>query len=294
MNEAKSLDQFYTKQEVANNCVKIFKRALSGLRYELSDVTFLEPSAGTGAFLRALSPEDRWLAGDLEPKFPGVVKNDFFESSLILPKKENVVVLGNPPFGKRSKLALSFLKKSLEISETVGFILPLQFRKYITQRALPDSTRLIVDEDCPKNSFVFAGKPYDVRCCFQVWTSRESSHLDLRIRSAPPTNHPDFTTWIYNATKEAETAFDEDWELVVRRQGWGSFKPQLRKDNPELSKKVQWIFIKPHSEEAKKNLLSLDYEAIARKNTSVLGFGKADLVKEYTKKFGRKFRRGLF
>ncbi|MCE8163746.1 MAG: hypothetical protein I3273_05795 [Candidatus Moeniiplasma glomeromycotorum] len=45
-------------------------------------------------------------------------------------KKNNYVVLGNPPFGKKGKLALNFVNKAAKYIDTIGFILPLTFRRW--------------------------------------------------------------------------------------------------------------------------------------------------------------------
>jgi len=293
MGKAKELDQFYTRPEVSRACVKQLKQILPKLDYGES-ITFIEPSAGTGSFLKALEPTDKWVAGDLEPKFPGVQERNFLVDTLeVTVPREERVIFGNPPFGKKAALALEFIERGFDYADTVAFVLPIQLRKYITQKRLREDARLVYDELTPEVSFEFNGKPYEVRCVFQVWTLRnplddkgESLLPDLRRRTAPPTKHPDFEAWIYNATPQAEKVFMSDWEFVILRQGWGDFTPKLRNENPELSKKIQWIFVKPLTEQARKNLLSIDYEELAKRNTSVRGFGKADLVDEYTRLFG--------
>lgn len=295
MKNAKELDQFYTNPAIAVDTVRKMKTVLRDLDYHKP--AFLEPSAGAGAFLKALAPDDIWYAGDLEPAYEGVLEKNFLEDSIpVNHARDELVVFGNPPFGKRAQLAIDFLNKSFSYSDTVAFILPLQFRKYATQRKINSLAQLVYDEICPSDSFIFKGKPYDVRCSFQIWTLKENSLKNLRMLTAPPTNHPDFSAWIYNATKEAEVAFDQDWEYAVRRQGWGSFEIISRAESVNLSRKIQWMLIKPLNEEARKNILSIDYESLAKRNTSVMGFGKADLVDEYTKLFGnkQKLETGLF
>src|SRR5690606_29926868 len=122
--------------------------------------------------LKALDPADKWVAGDLEPYYPGVVEANFLEDLLPAPHRDETIVFGNPPFGKKSKLALDFVDRSFLYSDTVAFILPVQFRKYMTQRQINGDAKLVYDELSPENSFVFNGKDYDVRCCFQIWTLR--------------------------------------------------------------------------------------------------------------------------
>lgn len=46
------------------------------------------------------------------------------------------------------------------------------------------------------------------------------------------------------------------------------------------------MFFTASTPEVKEKLLSIDYNALGEKNTSVRGFGKADIVEEYTRLFG--------
>lgn len=288
MSSAKILDQFYTSPALAEACTAKLLEVLPHLGYTRK-LAFLEPSAGTGAFITPLvSRSLSWFAGDLEPKYPGVLKKDFLDEEFkALPSREELVTLGNPPFGKKSKLALEFLARSFDYCDTVAFVLPLQFQKYGTQRLIHPGARLVYDEVCPEKSFIFKGEDYSVRCVFQIWTLRESNLKNQRILTRPPTNHPDFDAWIYNATEDSKRFFSMPWEIAIRRQGWEGFTPTLREDLTEpLSDRIQWILLKPRNDEVRKKLLEIDYETLANRNTSVRGFGKADLVEEYKRLYG--------
>ena len=50
----------------------------------------------------------------------------------------------------------------------------------------------------------------------------------------------------------------------------------------QLCKKQQFFFIKPLSAEAEKLILSMDFNALAERNTATPGFGKGDFVSYYT------------
>jgi hypothetical protein len=146
--------------------------------------------------------------GDLEPKFPGVLQKNFLTDSFpTLPPPEGLIVLGNPPFGKKSTLAISFVEKSFQYSDTVAFILPVQFKKWGTQKQLRWNAKLILDEACPSDSFLHNGKPYDVRCTFQIWTLKDTELPNLRLLTAPAIAHPSFTMKTYNCTSAYEYIF---------------------------------------------------------------------------------------
>jgi len=291
-NQEKGFDQFYTKDAVAEECladlVDILDQA-SG--YNLDGVCFLEPSAGGGAFLRALEKANykKYYACDIDPKDSKIVKRDFLNGDISseLPGKESVVVIGNPPFGRRARMAAAFINKALEYTDTVAFILPLQFQKYSAQNKLIESARLVFDKTLTPESFVFNGKPYVVRCCFQVWTNRDFG-TDIRLRNPPITKHQDFEMWQYNNTREAEKYFDKakyQWDFAIPRQGYKDYS--LRVTDPEMmDRHTQWIFFKAKNDEIKRRLLSIDYDKLSHKNISIPGFGKADVITEYEELFG--------
>lgn len=289
MNKAKELDQFFTKPDVA---LTVVQKLIDEVSFNIEDFYFIEPSAGAGSFIDAtkVALPNPYITGyDIDPqrediKYKNFLTDEFSEIEHI--PYDQTFFIGNPPFGKKASLAIEFINRSLELGGYCGFILPLTLRRYFTQKLIDEKASLIVDFDLDTNIFTFQGKEYPVRCCFQLWTKVETDMPNLRRLTAPKRNHPDFDSWIYNATKNAEKFFNEDWEIAILRQGWGDFTPILKESNTELSKKKQWILIKPQNEEVKNRLLSIDYKKLAEGNTSVRGFGKADLVEEYERIFG--------
>ena len=120
------LDQFFTRSDIAQLC---YERLTNFMRADGADpeaVTFLEPSAGRGAF-SSLLPEGRTVALDIMPQAPGVMEADFL-SWKPTPSDLPVVVIGNPPFGYRAWLALEFLNHAAQFADYVGFILPMAFQ----------------------------------------------------------------------------------------------------------------------------------------------------------------------
>lgn len=274
---ARDLDKFYTKDEVAEECLQIFLEVLAKDEIDFKKFAFLEPSAGGGAFLRALDKKGlSWVAGDIEPEADGILEVDFLEELFELSKP--ALVIGNPPFGKKAALAIKFIERSFQYSNYVGFILPVQFQKFLTQKKLPQELQLIHSHKLPESSFTLNGKNVQVRCVFQVW-AKESSLEDFRIRNAPPTSHPDFELLTYNCTEQTRWMFESDYDFAVLRQGWGDFKPKF--PGTELNRSKQWMFFKASDETVLKRLLSLDFEKLSEGNTSVRGFGKAEVVEEY-------------
>src|SRR5439155_22611937 len=83
-------------------------------------------------------------------------------------KRNNYAVIGNPPFGKKGKLALEFINKVAKYIDTIGFILPLTFRRWSVQSKLNKDLQLIYDINLETNSFLVDNKIYSLNTCFQI------------------------------------------------------------------------------------------------------------------------------
>lgn len=155
------LDRFYTKDEVAKDCIAAL------LPYCKEGDLFVEPSAGGGAFFRQL-PEHK-IGVDLCPAVEGVVQSDWL--SYEVPK--NCVVVGNPPFGTRNSLTKAFIKHSLPFAKVIAFILPSVYRKETMQKVFPAGWGLLHSHNLLDNSFLLDGRDYHVPCVFQVWGKKD-------------------------------------------------------------------------------------------------------------------------
>lgn len=215
-----NLYQFYTKPTVAKDCFELLAD-----RVNIGKYAFVEPSAGDGAFYK-LMPNNRRHGIDLEPKCDGVVKQDFFNYKYV--GTPRVIMLGNPPFGKNSSLAVKFFNHSASMPEVdvIAFIVPKTFRKASLQNKLSMHFRLDKDVDLDDNSFMRDGKPYNVPSCFQVWKRTTNPRTPYKV----DLNNPWFTF-----------AKKKDAELAIRRVGG---KTGSCTDNIETCKSHSFHFIK--------------------------------------------------
>lgn len=216
------------------------------------------------------------------PENEKIKQMDFLQFS---PSRKNYITIGNPPFGKRSKLAIEFFNYAAAFSKVIAFILPVSFMKWSVQKELSQDFHLFDYFYLPENSFTSVGEEYSIRCVFQIWT-KERIKNDLRLKKAPPTSHPDFFLWQYNATEEAKKYIDEDWEYAVYRQGYKDYNILFTKDNysqikEKMNNNIQFFFMKPRTEAAKNFILHADFTALAARNTATPGFGKADFISYY-------------
>ena len=162
-------DQFYTSDVVAKQCVQWIITAVSAD----GDYLWIEPSAGTGAFLRQLPPEFTKIGLDIDPKRDDIIKQDYLTWQATTHPKKGIIVFGNPPFGRQSSLAKAFIAKSCSFANIIAFILPKSFTKPSMYNAFHPRFHMIFNEELDKNAFIINGSTkYDVPCVFQIWEKK--------------------------------------------------------------------------------------------------------------------------
>ena len=281
------LGQFYTKSEVAGACWAHFTNTLSTLNRNLSDLFFLEPAAGTGAFYKLL-PSKKRFGIDLVPKCDDVKLQDFFKLTDLPSALQDTVVIGNPPFGKRGKLAIAFFNHAAHLADTIAFIVPVTFRKFTTHKRLDPDMRFISKLPLPRDAFhLGTGKSYAVNTEFQIWTRLASNHQDMRQYKPLPIQHQDFQMWQYNNTPDALKVFQNPFDFAVPCQGWQDYS-RRETDKRQCERNKQWILLKAKNPTILARLMEINYEHLAQEcATAVPGFRKGDLVKVYTEHYGK-------
>jgi len=152
------LDQFYTKKDVVIKC-------LGYLNLDEFD-TIIEPSAGDGAFLNEIIHKNK-IGYDIEPKSDIILKQDYLTLNVENFVNKKTLVVGNPPFGRNSKMALAFIKKSI-FADTIAFILPKGFKKRSMIDKIPLNYEILIIEDLDNDNFIFEGSDYFVPCVWMV------------------------------------------------------------------------------------------------------------------------------
>lgn len=159
-------DQFYTDESVAKTCIS---RIVEILPFA-TEYLWVEPSAGSGAFLHNVPPTIEKIGLDIEPRSDDIRTQDYLKWTP--PTDKKVVVFGNPPFGRQSSMAKAFISKSCEFAEIIAFILPKSFTKPSMFRAFDTRFHLVSSIELEKDSFVLNGSKYDVPCVFQIWEKK--------------------------------------------------------------------------------------------------------------------------
>jgi hypothetical protein len=119
-----SRDQFYTNENVARSCIQCIIEILPFTK----EYFWVEPSAGSGAFLHNVPSSIEKIGLDLEPMVNDILRQDYITWNPP-PTNRKIIVFGNPPFGRQSSLAKAFIAKSCKFAEVVAFILPKSFTK---------------------------------------------------------------------------------------------------------------------------------------------------------------------
>ena len=110
-------DKYYTPDLVVKKVIEVLEKDVMPIN-KFSRI--IEPSAGAGAFLKRL-PE-KTIGYDIEPQSENIIKGDYLKQDI--PYLKDSLVIGNPPFGEAGNLHTEFIKRSIEHSDYVAFVLP--------------------------------------------------------------------------------------------------------------------------------------------------------------------------
>lgn len=156
------LDKYYTPKEIVNKCLELFFNTI-----DINDVSeIIEPSAGNGAFSDELIKYNKpTMFLDIEPEKENITKMDYLD--LNLPYLKGRAIIGNPPFGNKLGLALKFYNKSVEISDYIGFILPIS---QLNNTNSMYKFNLIKSVDLGVVNF----SDRKVHCCFNIYQRPEN------------------------------------------------------------------------------------------------------------------------
>ena len=171
-----TIDKFYTNNNAVNLCINNIINHLSISKDDL----IIEPSAGNGSFIDKIkSLSNNWLFYDLEPENKEIIKQDYLELNVADFKKQcsqlpntKIHLIGNPPFGRQSSLAIKFIKKSCAFCESISFILPKSFKKDSLKKHFPLNFHLICEIELPNKSFLVNNVEYNVESIFQIWEKK--------------------------------------------------------------------------------------------------------------------------
>ena len=165
-----TLDKFYTRTSLVNRCIDYVSSIID---IDKKGDIIIEPSAGAGSFINSIkSICDNTIFYDIMPEHVEIVKQDYLTTDLSI-YKQKIHIIGNPPFGRQSSLAIKFIKHSCKYCHSISFILPKSFKKDSLKKKFPLKFHCVHESDIPNSSFLLNGKDYDVPCIFQIWIKRD-------------------------------------------------------------------------------------------------------------------------
>lgn len=267
------LDKFYTLPACSKRCIEKVSTMYDITRWDL----IVEPSAGNGSFLNQI-PSNKKIGIDISPEHPDIIKQDFFDYHPPPEhKNKNILVIGNPPFGRISSLAIKFFNHSAKWAAVIAFIIPRTFRKTSIQNRLDNRFHLVYDEELPNPPCCFS-PAMAVKCCFQIWEKKDIQRdfVDL------PKTHND---WEFlklgerDASGQPTPPVNADFAL----RAYGSTIGEIKTEGLPYLRPKSWHWIKSNIDKDTliDRLGKLDYsksENTARQNS----MGRAELVNLYS------------
>jgi hypothetical protein len=165
-----TVDKFYTKQSVVDECCNKMKDFVT---IDKDADYIIEPSAGNGSFINNIKTlSNQFEFYDIQPDDDTIIKQDYLTLDLSRFTGKKCHVIGNPPFGRQSSLAIKFIKRSAEYADSVSFILPKSFKKDSLKNKVPLNFHCVYEWELPINSFLINDVDHDVPCVFQIWVKK--------------------------------------------------------------------------------------------------------------------------
>ena len=268
------LDKFYTIPEISNKCIDIIGTKYNWDTWDL----VVEPSAGNGSFLTKI-PTSKKIGIDIEPEHTDIINKNFFDYNPPV-GFNNILVVGNPPFGRVSSLAIKFFNHAAEWCNVIAFIIPKTFRRVSLQNRLHKKFHLIYDEEIPSEPCSFS-PPMQVKCCFQIWEKKDENRDIIKLT----TKHAD---WDFLSNGPPDNSGQPtppkgaDFALLAYGGKCGSIvTKELDKLRP---KSWHWVKAKISVPLLIERFRSLDY-SISKDTARQNSIGRGELVKLYSESF---------
>jgi len=245
-----NLEQFFTTEINAKFCLS----KLDLFKYE----RIIEPSAGSGSFSNLI---ENCIAYDIEPRNKNIIKQDFLQLDISKTKGKTLIV-GNPPFGRQSSLAIKFINKSATFADTIAFILPNSFKKESLLNRLNKHLFLKEVYDLPENIFFFENETFTIPCSFFVYEVREEERTKKEL--------PIITDFSFVNKEEADCS--------IRRVGF--YAGKIEGLNVSTS---SHYFVKWNNEKAKENYSKLKFNL--DNTVGAKSLSKTEIIRKYYETF---------
>jgi len=258
-----TVDKYYTSPDIVNTCMNFIKETIN---INDNDIC-IEPSAGNGSFIPSIKNTfNNYKFYDLKPENNDIIEQDYLEydySSLSTYNKIHIV--GNPPFGRQSNIAVKFIKYSCKFANSISFILPKSFKKDSYKNKIPLNFHLVKEYDLPYNSFMVDNIPYDVPCVFQIWIKKDIDRIKP-IKLIP--------------NKFTFVSKNDNFHISFRRIGF--YAGKINKSDVDKTASTHYFikFIEPFTDELFNSLSNINFDC--RNNTvGAKSISKQEVIKEF-------------
>ncbi len=254
-DRSRLLDKFYTKQETVKLCLN----AIDKLPHRYDCV--IEPAAGDGAFYTHIAHRTK-IGIDIDPQHPEIIKADWFHYT-ISDTYRQVLVVGNPPFGRYQKLSSSFITRALSFGnvQTIAFVLPNVYKKHTRQKILPTEWRIVSITDLGRDCFTH------VPASFFVFDRSEGR--DLRVNPNA-----------YTETSDFQFATKQDFDIFV----FGAAPKRITK-TPTPKNRGYFLKSKIPVEELIQKIRSVDWSGNSCANGGVYWLTKFEFLEQYIRSY---------
>ena len=275
---AKSFDQYYTAPWIVDMCMDIIRHFVPVEEIDL----WIEPSAGAGAFLEKMPRPRLGLDIDERHRSEEVEIKNFLEWDYHS-AQGRIAVIGNPPFGKNSSLALKFINRSALFADWICMVLPRTFEKAAMQNKVNMGIELVADSQIviPDNGFVHNGEPYNVSCCFQIWRRLPSDSPRKPKRAV--LKHEDFE--FVESPEDAHFAFQRVGVRAGRASTEGLTKSWKSNHFIKVRDGLDW-------KKVMATLNSIDWGKISASTAGNPSIGKGEMIEAYARIAPSKSKEG--
>ena len=238
---------------------------------------FVEPSAGKGAFLD-LMPPDKRIGIDIDPLRKEIVEQDFF--NFVWPEGRTITI-GNPPFGRRGKLAMKFLNISAENSEVVAFILPAIFSKFTFYNRVHPYMQLqheipVTEFDSPDG----IGEGPKVNCVFQIW--KKSTRRRKKVVRPNSCDDFDMIHRHYSRTSPEERERLKSYDFAISQ-----IEGKIRNCEDVTGGSVYFIKDNTPDKSVRSVMERVDFSNLSKHHVGATSLTKADIVSGYLVEFSK-------
>jgi predicted RNA methylase len=205
------IDQHFTSDEAANQLVSELLYRYDPERQRC----YIEPSCGSGAFVKALVangiPRANIRSVELDENLEADCYGDFLtlgcrELQIEKWDQTTTVVIGNPPFGHAGRLARDFINHGIQFATLICMIVPRSMHKAFLCSSLNPRLELVFERDLPPGIFTTT----KANCNWQEWFLLPAGQEGFRPAKESAPNTRD----LYEIVGPKD-----DYDIVIQRCG---------------------------------------------------------------------------